>query len=82
MGEATATRAEGTPDPVITGAVILDHRGVIKADIGIRDGRIGDAALAILHETIAGSSSPDIRERAAPAPRPAILRVSRAAMAR
>ncbi|MDT0502658.1 MULTISPECIES: urease subunit alpha [unclassified Halomonas] len=40
MGQSTATRAEGTPDLVITGAVILDHWGVIKADIGVRDGRI------------------------------------------
>src|SRR5579859_5780666 len=40
MGQGTATRAEGTPDLVITGAVVLDHWGVIKADIGIRDGRI------------------------------------------
>ncbi len=40
MGQATATRAEGTPDLVITGAVVLDHWGIVKADIGIRDGRI------------------------------------------
>ena len=40
MGQSTATRAEGTPDVVITGAVVLDHWGVIKADVGIRDGRI------------------------------------------
>ena len=40
MGQSSATRAEGTPDLVITGAVILDHWGVIKADVGIRDGRI------------------------------------------
>jgi urease subunit alpha len=40
MGQARATRAEGTPDLVITGAVILDHWGVVKADVGIRDGRI------------------------------------------
>jgi urease subunit alpha len=40
MGQATATRAEGTPDTVITGAVVLDHWGVVKADVGIRDGRI------------------------------------------
>jgi urease subunit alpha len=40
MGQATATRAEGTPDLVITGAVILDHWGIVKADIGVRDGRI------------------------------------------
>ena len=30
----------GTPDLVITGAVVLDHWGVIKADVGVRDGRI------------------------------------------
>ena len=40
MGQSTATRASGTPDLVITGAVVLDHWGIIKADIGIRDGRI------------------------------------------
>ncbi|MER7080255.1 urease. Metallo peptidase. MEROPS family M38 [Saccharopolyspora kobensis] len=40
MGQSAAIRAEGTPDVVITGAVILDHWGVIKADVGIRDGRI------------------------------------------
>lgn len=40
MGQGRATRADGAPDTVITGAVILDHWGVIKADIGIRDGRI------------------------------------------
>ena len=40
MGQSQVTRAEGTADTVITNAVILDHWGVIKADIGIRDGRI------------------------------------------
>ncbi len=40
MGQSTATRASGAPDTVITGAVILDHWGVVKADVGIRDGRI------------------------------------------
>jgi urease subunit alpha len=40
MGQSRATRAEGAPDTVITGAVIIDHWGIIKADIGIRDGRI------------------------------------------
>ncbi|OBB58784.1 urease subunit alpha [Mycolicibacterium monacense] len=40
MGQSRATRADGAPDTVITGAVILDHWGIIKADIGIRDGRI------------------------------------------
>ncbi|WP_189061086.1 urease subunit alpha [Longimycelium tulufanense] len=40
MGQAVATRAEGTPDVVVTGVVVLDHWGVVKADVGIRDGRI------------------------------------------
>src|ERR1700758_219189 len=40
MGQAVATRASGTPDLVITGAVILDHWGIVKADVGVRDGRI------------------------------------------
>jgi urease subunit alpha len=40
MGQGMATRAEGAPDLVITGVVVLDHWGVVKADIGVRDGRI------------------------------------------
>src|ERR1700744_5703398 len=40
MGQAVATPAQGTPDLVITGVVVLDHWGVIKADVGVRDGRI------------------------------------------
>lgn len=40
MGQSRATRAEGTPDTVVTGVVIVDHWGVVKADVGIRDGRI------------------------------------------
>jgi urease subunit alpha len=41
MGQsATATSAEGALDLVITNAVILDHWGIVKADIGIRSGRI------------------------------------------
>ena len=40
MGQAVATRATGTPDLVITGVVVLDHWGVVKADVGVRDGRI------------------------------------------
>jgi urease subunit alpha len=40
MGQGRATRADGAPDTVISGVVIIDHWGIIKADIGIRDGRI------------------------------------------
>jgi urease subunit alpha len=40
MGQGQATRADGAVDTVITNAVILDHWGIVKADIGIREGRI------------------------------------------
>jgi len=40
MGQSQASRAEGAVDTVITNAVILDHWGIVKADIGIRDGRV------------------------------------------
>ena len=40
MGQGQTTRAEGAPDTVITNAVILDHWGIVKADVAIRDGRI------------------------------------------
>ena len=40
MGQSQASRAEGAMDTVITNAVILDHWGVVKADVGLRDGRI------------------------------------------
>jgi urease subunit alpha len=40
MGQSQATNAEGAADTVITNAVILDHWGIVKADIGLRHGRI------------------------------------------
>src|SRR5437016_10395816 len=40
MGQSQRSRAEGAVDTVITNAVIIDHWGIVKADIGIRDGRI------------------------------------------
>ncbi len=40
MGQSQASRAEGAVDTVITNALILDHWGVVKADIGLKDGRI------------------------------------------
>ncbi len=41
MGQsARATRADGCPDTVITNALILDYWGIVKADIGLRDGLI------------------------------------------
>src|SRR6202007_1652130 len=41
MGQSQRTRAQGAVDTVITNALILDHWGVVKADIAIKDGRIG-----------------------------------------
>ncbi len=40
MGQSQATRAGGAMDTVITNALILDHTGIYKADIGLKDGRI------------------------------------------
>jgi urease subunit alpha len=40
MGQSQATRAQGAMDTVITNALVLDHTGVYKADIGLKDGRI------------------------------------------
>jgi urease subunit alpha len=40
MGQSRVTRADGALDTVITGAVVLDHWGVVKADVGVRDGRL------------------------------------------
>ncbi|MEU4510082.1 urease subunit alpha [Nonomuraea wenchangensis] len=55
MGQSRATRAEGAMDLVITGAVILDHWGVIKADVGIRDGRIHGLGKAGNPDTMDGA---------------------------
>ncbi len=40
MGQSQVTNAQGAVDTVITNALILDHWGVVKADVGIKDGRI------------------------------------------
>src|ERR1700743_1284548 len=40
MGQSQRTRAQGAVDTVITNALILDHWGIVKADIGLRDGKI------------------------------------------
>jgi urease subunit alpha len=37
---ATATRAEGVLDMLLTSVMILDHWGIVKADVGIKDGKI------------------------------------------
>ena len=53
MGQGLTTRAEGALDLVITNVVVLDHWGVVRGDVGIRDGRI----TAIGH-----SGNPDIMD--------------------
>ena len=40
MGQSQAARAEGAVDTVITNALIVDHSGIYKADVGLKDGRI------------------------------------------
>ncbi|MQQ10208.1 urease subunit alpha [Epibacterium sp. SM1979] len=40
MGQAQTTRTEGAVDTVITNALIVDHTGIYKADVGLKDGRI------------------------------------------
>jgi urease subunit alpha len=54
MGQSRATRADGAPDTVITGVVVVDHWGIIKADVGIRDGRIVALGKAGNPDTMSG----------------------------
>jgi urease subunit alpha len=55
MGQSSgATRASGALDLVITNAIILDHWGIVKGDIGIRDGRIVKVGKAGNPDVMAG----------------------------
>ncbi|GAB7388383.1 urease subunit alpha [Bacillaceae bacterium] len=55
MGQSSrATREEGVLDVVITNALILDYWGIVKADIGIRDGRIAGIGKAGNPDTMEG----------------------------
>ena len=40
MGQGQASRDDGAVDTVITNALIVDHWGIVKADVGLKDGRI------------------------------------------
>src|ERR1700754_2767300 len=40
MGQSQVTNRQGAVDTVITNALIVDHWGIVKADIGLKDGRI------------------------------------------
>ena len=52
MGQSQATNADGAVDTVITNALILDHWGIVKADVGLKGGRI---------ERIGKAGNPDIQ---------------------
>src|SRR6201997_2658386 len=52
MGQSQRSRSEGAVDTVITNALILDHWGIIKADIAINNGRI---------EAIGKAGNPDVQ---------------------
>ncbi len=54
MGQAQTPRAAGAVDTVITNALILDWWGIVKADIGLRDGRIAAIGKAGNPDTQAG----------------------------
>jgi urease subunit alpha len=53
MGQSQRTRSEGAVDTVITNALILDHWGIVKADIAIKDGRIA---------AIGKAGNPDVQQ--------------------
>src|SRR5260221_12579928 len=40
MGQSQRSRSDGAVDTVITNALILDHWGIVKADVGLKGGRI------------------------------------------
>ena len=46
MGQSQRPQSEGAMDTVITNTLIVDHWGIVKADIGIKDGRINDIGKA------------------------------------
>ena len=51
---ATAIRSEGVLDFVITSVMIIDHWGIVKADIGIKDGKIAGIGKAGNPDTMDG----------------------------
>ncbi|MBD8043240.1 urease subunit alpha [Arthrobacter sp. Sa2BUA2] len=58
MAQSTRTSAEGAPDLVITNVLIVDHWGIVRADVGVKDGRIAG---------IGKSGNPDIMDGIDPA---------------
>ncbi|PWR22548.1 urease subunit alpha [Zavarzinia aquatilis] len=56
QGQSQVTRAAGAVDTVITNVVILDHWGIVKADVAIKDGRIAGIGKAGNPDTQPGVS--------------------------
>lgn len=52
MGQSQVTNAGGAVDTVITNALILDHWGIVKADVGLKNGRV---------DKIGKAGNPDIQ---------------------
>ncbi len=53
MGQSQVSRADGAVDTVITNALIVDHTGIVKADVGLKDGRIA---------AIGKAGNPDVQD--------------------
>ncbi|WP_437627186.1 urease subunit alpha [Sorangium sp. So ce1151] len=53
MGQSQRPQADGAVDTVIVNALILDHWGIVKADIGLKDGRIA---------AIGKAGNPDVQD--------------------
>ncbi|MBP3043818.1 urease subunit alpha [Arthrobacter jiangjiafuii] len=58
MAQSTRTSAEGAPDLIITNVLIVDHWGIVRADVGVKNGRIAG---------IGKSGNPDIMDNIHPA---------------
>jgi urease subunit alpha len=54
MGQSQVSRAQGAVDTVITNALVVDHTGIFKADIGLKSGRIAAIGKAGNPDTQAG----------------------------
>jgi urease subunit alpha len=53
MAQSTRTSADGAPDLIITNVIVLDHWGIVRADVGVRNGRIAG---------VGKSGNPDISD--------------------
>ena len=68
MGQSQATRGEGAVDTVITNALVIDHTGIYKADIGLKDGMISGIGKAGNPDTQPGVSTSSSAPRPKPLP--------------